>query len=99
MRREQTWRVADGLVIKPAANAHAEALGQIANLSFRFVSQRDVKYERGLRVETKAFFDADLEVVEVGNLRLVAKRPGFRSRHGIRLLPLEKWKCLCLVET
>jgi hypothetical protein len=43
--------------------------GQIANLLVRLVPQRDVKHEGVLGVETEHLLDADLVVVEVGDLR------------------------------
>ena len=51
-----------------------------------------------LRVEAKHFFNANLVIVEIRHLRLVAERPGFRAGHGLRLLFLQERQRLGLVE-
>ncbi len=97
-RRQHARRVADGLVIEPVADPDTETLRQITDFLVGFVFQRDMKNKRVLGVEAEHLLDADFVVVEIGNLRLVAKGFGLGIGDCISVLFFQQRKRLGLVE-
>ena len=98
LRWQNARRVADGLVVELVADAHAKAPWQVANLPVGLVPQEDVEDQRVLRLEPEHLLQADFEVIEIGDWRVVAERPGRGVGNCFGLLRFKQRKCLGLVQ-